>query len=171
MTTGLVLGVLSRLEEQLGGLSAGVSSDGAWVLAAFAAGVLTRRVATGPMLLTAANAGYYGWVGLAGPDGEVGAAGEPLRWLALGLAAGVVFGAAGRIARTSSGAARIAAAALPAGVLIADGATGRLADAPAVAVGVAVLVGAAGSRRAAGWVLVLVIAAVAAAGVLEPLLP
>lgn len=88
---GLLLGILSRVEETTG-FSAGVSSDSAWCAAAFLAAAPVR----GAALLTAANAGYYAWIAGTQPDLPLDAAAGPVEtWLVLGVVTGVVFGLLG----------------------------------------------------------------------------
>jgi hypothetical protein len=182
LAAGLVLGVLSRIEETVDGLSAGVSSDGAWLGAAAVAGVLAasprRGALAGALALTAANLGYYAWIATAEPGTPLAAvAGPPARWFALGLAGGAVFGAAGGAWRTGPPPVRIAAALLLAGVLVADGITAVRGGSPAAGLGIAA--GAAVallSARGAGQRIVaaaglLAITAVAATGELERFLP
>ena len=114
VVAGVVLGVLSRIEETEP-FFLGISTHATWVLAPFAAGALSRRVASGAALLTIANAAYFAWIA-ATEDGPLVAV---THWFAAGLAAGLVFGAAGVWAR---GGGRIAAPALVAAVLLADAA-------------------------------------------------
>ncbi len=102
LVAGAVLGVASRVEEVVDGFSVGISSDAAWVLVAFAAGALARSAragaAAGVLVLTVANAAYYAWIVATEPGIDPAAvAGSPVRWLALGVGAGLVFGLAGRV--------------------------------------------------------------------------
>lgn len=86
---GVLLGVLSRVEETVDGFFLAISTDTTWCAAAFLAGRPLRAVLT----LTAANAGYYACVALTQPELPLSAvAGSPWRWVALGVAAGVFFG-------------------------------------------------------------------------------
>lgn len=86
---GILLGVLSRFEETTEGFYLAISTNPTWCAAAFAVGRPGRAVAT----LTAANLAYYAYVAVDQPGLPLAAvAGSPLRWLALGVAAGVVFG-------------------------------------------------------------------------------
>ena len=86
---GVLLGVLSRVEETVDGLFLAISTNTTWCAVAFLAGRPLRAVAT----MTAANAGYYAYVAIDRPGLELSAvAGSPLRWLALGVAAGLFFG-------------------------------------------------------------------------------
>ena len=178
LLAGLVLGAVSRFEEVVDGFSAGVSSNGTWLAAAFVsgafAGSLGRGAAAGAAVLTASNAGYYAYVIGLQPGLEVEAvAGPPERWLVLGIAGGAVFGAAGRVWRCAAPVPRVAAALLLGGVLIVDGSSGRLTDVPALAAGLAlpILSARGDALRAAAIVTAAVVVAVASTGALEPLMP
>jgi hypothetical protein len=180
---GLVFGALSRVEEQVPDFALGISTYGTWVLAAAVAGALGAGALRGGALagaagLTAANAGYYGWVLATEPDMPLdGVSGSPVRWLVLGLAAGAVFGAAGRAWRTGRPPVRLAAALLVAAVYIADGISAVTGGPPAagaglVAGGALALASARDARgRAVALTAVAAIGAVAATGALERLLP
>ena len=86
---GAVLGVLSRVEERADGFFLAISTDTTWCAVAFLAGRPLRAVAA----LTAANASYYAYVAVTQPQLPLSAvAGSPLRWFALGVAAGLFFG-------------------------------------------------------------------------------
>lgn len=86
---GVLLGVLSRVEETVDGFHLFISTDSTWCATAFLAGRPLRAVLT----LTAANAGYYAYVALTQPQLPLEAvAGSPWRWVALGVAAGLFFG-------------------------------------------------------------------------------
>jgi hypothetical protein len=88
---GIVLGVISRVEETTG-FSAGISSDSAWCATAFLVASPLRGIAA----LSAANAGYYAWIALTQPALPLEAAAGPVHvWLGLGVLTGAVFGAAG----------------------------------------------------------------------------
>jgi hypothetical protein len=122
---GVALGVASRIEETAEGFSAGISSNRLWILAAFAVGAAARSVAGGAALgvlaLTAANAGYYAWVAVTEPGRPLSSvAGPVIDWILVGLAAGVVFGAAGHLWRRGARKWRWMAALALGGVLIAD---------------------------------------------------
>ncbi len=182
LVAGLVLGVLSRIEETTGGFSAGISSDGAWLVAAALAGALAaslrRGAVAGALALTAANVGYYLWIAATDPGTPLAAvAGPPGRWFALGVAGGAVFGAAGGGWRTGPPVVRLGAALLLAAVLIADGITGVRGGAPAAAIGIALgavlaLLSARGAtQRSITAAALLAITAVAATGELERFLP
>ena len=86
---GLLLGVLSRVEETVDGFFLAISTNPTWCAVAFLAGRPLRAVLT----MTAANAGYYAYVAITQPELPLAAvAGSPLRWLALGVATGLFFG-------------------------------------------------------------------------------
>lgn len=178
LLAGLALGAVSRFEEVTDGVSAGVSSNGTWLAAAFACGALAGSTgpgaAAGAAVLSAANAGYYAYVIALQPGLALASvAGPPERWFVLGVAGGAVFGAAGFVWRAGAPVARVAAALLLGGVLIVDGSSGRLGDAPALAAGLAlpILSARGDALRAATIAAVAVIAAVASTGALEPLMP
>jgi hypothetical protein len=165
---GLLLGVLSRVEEVTDGLSLGISSDSAWCAAAFAAGSARR----GALLLTAANAGYYAWIAVLQPELPLAAAAGPVEaWLGLGLAAGVVFGVTGGAWRRGAGLPVAVPLAL---VLVLEGGDalrgGPLTHAPGLLAGVALAVASAGSARVAVGTAALLIA-VAVTGVGAAWLP
>ncbi|WP_320669568.1 DUF6518 family protein [Patulibacter defluvii] len=180
---GLLLGVLSRVEEIVPGFTAGISSDGAWMLAAFVAGACSpvaggvRPAAAGALVLTAANGGYYLWIVVLQPRLDPAAvAGPPGRWLLLGLVGGALFGLAGGVWHRQPR-WRAAAALLPTGVLIADGAEAVRGGPPwpliGLAAGVALALASApsGPRRWRQAAACGALVAVASTGVLEPLLP
>lgn len=191
LLAGLALGAASRFEEVVDGLSAGVSSNGTWLAAAFAggafvrpagrggagralAGSVGRAVTAGALVLTAANAGYYAYVVALQPGLDVAAvAGPPERWLVLGIAGGAVFGAAGRVWRCAEPVPRVVAALLLGGVLVVDASSGRLTDAPGLAAGLAlpILSARGDALRTVTIVAAAVVVAVASTGALEPLMP
>lgn len=89
IVAGVLLGVLSRVDETVDGFFLPVSTDGTWCAVAFLAGRPLRAVLT----MTVANAAYYAYVALTQPELPLAAvAGSPLRWFALGIAAGLFFG-------------------------------------------------------------------------------
>jgi hypothetical protein len=121
LVAGLLLGILSRIEELTDGFYLAISTHATWVLAPFAAGVLSaeprRGALRGAVLLTAANVGYYGWSAVAQPDVPLeSVAGSVPHWFAAGIAAGVVFGALGGLTPR----ARLAAPAAVVAVIVAD---------------------------------------------------
>lgn len=117
---GVVLGVASRVEE-VAGFDAGVSTNLTWLATAFVAGALGRGAAGGAVALTAANAGYYAHVLATEPGRPLASVAGPVeRWFALGVAAGVVFGAAGALLRRRSAALRAAAFLPLAAVAVAE---------------------------------------------------
>lgn len=91
---GVVLGVLSRLDET-SGLTLLMSERPTWLLFPFVAGALTGRVDSGLVLLTVANVAYYA-VMLVDAGALLGPVGE---WFLVGWAAGLVCGALGVMAR------------------------------------------------------------------------
>ena len=117
----VLLGVVSRVEER-SGVSV-LSTDSAWVLAAFAVGVMARSAVAGAVrgvvFLTVANAAYYVWILLT--EGSV--VGHPAHWFVYGVGAGLVFGAAGWASRHGAP----AAAALPLAVIATEVAGGPFA--------------------------------------------
>jgi len=176
---GTLLGVASRVEETTTGLSLGLSSDSAWLAAAYlagATGVASNGALRGAAALTAANGGYYAWIALTEPATPIAVAGPPLIWLLFGLTGGALLGVTGALWRGAGpGAVRALWAAPLATVLIVDGASalagGARSDAPGLLAGVALVLWSA--RRPAPSVLVALAAfvAVAATGCLEGLLP
>jgi hypothetical protein len=107
---GLVLGALSRLEETEP-FFLGISTHATWLLAPFAAGLLSTRARRGALrgavLTSAANAGYYAWIAVAQPGVPLAAVAGPVEhWALVGVAAGVVAGAAGAVARVGRSAVR-----------------------------------------------------------------
>lgn len=107
VVAGVVLGVVSRIEEVIDGFSAGISSERTWVLVAAACGAglargpgVVRPAVAGALVLVVANAAWYAWIALTQPDLALGSvAGSPWRWFALSLAVGPPAGVAGRVAR------------------------------------------------------------------------
>ena len=181
---GAMLGVLSRVEETTPGFSIGLSSNATWVALAFAAGALrrgagaVRAMCAGVACLTTASTAYYLWVAITEPATALASvAGPPARWYLLGVAAGAVFGATGRLWAASSGARRLAASVPLAAVLIADGVTPDLADQPSdgisAAVGTALLLASARSVRARVVAMLAAagLAALGLSGQLHPFLP
>ena len=141
LAAGVVLGVLSRIEEVTPGLSAGVSSHSAWVAVAFLTGAsvrgaLRRAALAATAAMSGGNAGYYAWIAVTEPGMPLAAAaGSPLRWVAAGILTGVVFGPAGRL-WAGAGPAGRALAALPlAAVLVHEGADALLGGPPTDAIG------------------------------------
>ena len=90
LAAGLLLGVASRIEQGVIGFSAGISSNSGWVGLAFVAGMRGSGAGAGAGALTAATLAYYA-TPLGTAPGPVGP------WLVLGLLAGAVFGALGRV--------------------------------------------------------------------------
>lgn len=179
---GLVLGVLSRVEEITTGVSVGISSNAAWLAVAFACGLPHGRALTaagaGALALTAANGGYYAWIVVLEPGVDPAAvAGPPARWFVLGATGGALLGACGRGWRTGGPRLRFAAAFALSGVLVADGATalteGQATDAPGLIAGIALALHASpdGAARTPALLALTTLVAVAATGCLEPLLP
>jgi uncharacterized protein DUF6518 len=123
LAAGLVLGVLSRVEETVEGLDAGISTNLTWLAVAFASGAAARRrsAVAGAFALTAANAGYYAYVAITEPGRPLaGVAGPVERWFALGIAGGIVFGAAGALIRDERARVRAAGALPIAALLLAE---------------------------------------------------
>jgi len=119
-----------------------VSSDGAWVMTAFAVGALApdlrRAVLLATAAMCAANGTDYAWVALAEPGTPLASvAGDPWAWAAAGVLTGVVFGAAGRGWRTWPPPGRLVAAAPPALVLALEGGAGLRGGAATAGVGLA----------------------------------
>jgi hypothetical protein len=110
---GIVLGVLSRVEEATDGFFVGISTHATWVIVPFLAGWAGGRARDGVLVLTVANAAYYAWIA-ATEGGPLVAVGH---WFAAGVAAGAAFGAVGAAARTRPGVALVVPA-----VIVADGA-------------------------------------------------
>jgi hypothetical protein len=127
LIAGLVLGVLSRIEELHGTFSATISTHATWALAPFVAGALSASARSGAIrgasLLTAANAGYYAWSEIAHPGVSLeSVAGSVPHWVAAGIGAGAVFGALGALARRGSALTRTAAASCALAVVVGDAA-------------------------------------------------
>lgn len=105
VAAGLVLGVVSRVEEAVDGFDAGISSNTTWLLTAFAVGALAGTAyewsgLAGALALTAANTSYYAWVAATEQATELHAVAGPVEsWFALGVTGGFVFGVAGALAR------------------------------------------------------------------------
>lgn len=118
---GLLLGILSRVEETTDGLAAVVSTHATWVLVPFAAGALAGRIGSGAragvVVLTAANAGYYAWMRTVAPADTVG---PVAHWILAGIGAGAAAGAVGGAARGTSRLARLAAPAAVGAVVAGD---------------------------------------------------
>jgi Family of unknown function (DUF6518) len=181
LVAGALLGVLSRVEERVSGVSVGLSSDTMWLAAAFLAGASARSTPSGAprgaLILTVANLSYYGLIRATEPLYLLAVAGHPLRWFCLGVGGGAVAGAAGAAWCHAGPGMRVAAALVPASVAIADGADG-LRGAPAthavsVVAGVALALASARTpalrTAAAGLSLLLVVTS--AHGAFTPLLP
>lgn len=178
---GVLLGVLSRVEERAPGVSFGLSSDSAWIACAFVAGAgartTSRAAVLGATALTLANGAYYAVVAWT-EERALDFAGRPAAWLFAGAVGGLLFGAAGGTWSGGRPLPRAAAALALAAVLIADGAPGLTGDAP-LAHGISVVLGvafawssAATTRlRAAGGVVVAGLVAAGACGGLERFLP
>lgn len=114
LAAGAILGVLSRVEEVTPGLSAGVSSDSAWVATAFVVGSRAPESRLAALLATAtmcaANGAYYVWIALAERGTPLAVvAGDPWTWVLAGVLTGLVFGVAGRLWRVSAPRGRLAA--------------------------------------------------------------
>ncbi len=180
VAAGVLLGVLSRIEEVTPGLSAGISSDSAWVLTAFAAGALApsvrQAVPAATVAMCAANGGYYAWIALTEPGTPLeSAAGDPWRWVAAGVLTGVVFGAAGRLWRAWPPPRRLAAAAPPAIVLAIEGGDalrgGAATDGIGLALGIVLAATSARDRPRAALGAAAGLAALAASGAGAALLP
>lgn len=117
---GVVLGVVSRVDEVTVDSDV-ISSNLTWLATAFAVGALGPGAAAGVVALTAANAGYYAYVLASEPGRPLASVAGPVeRWFALGIAAGVVFGAAGALLRSRSVALRAAAFLPLAAVAVAE---------------------------------------------------
>ncbi len=121
LVAGLVLGVVSRVEETVDGFDLGISSNLGWLATAFAVGALAGAFARGGLAgaaaLTAANCGYYAYVLVTEPGRPLDDVAGPVeRWFALGVTGGFVFGAAGALLRARAVPLRLAAP-LPLGVL------------------------------------------------------
>ncbi|WP_205698577.1 DUF6518 family protein [Conexibacter sp. SYSU D00693] len=177
VAAALALGVLSRVEERAAGVSLGLSSDAAWVTAAFAAGAVAGRggaALRGAVALTVANAAYYLTILLTESIPPHVAAGSPARWFVLGVAGGAVFGVAGAAWARGAPTVRAAGAVACGGVLIADGASaitrGVATHALSLVVG-AVLVATSAPRRVLGAATAAAMVLLASTGVFEPLLP
>ena len=105
VAAGLVLGVVSRVEEVVDGFDLGVSSNVTWLMTAFFVGALAGTAyewsaLAGAVALTAANTGYYAWIAATEQVTELHAVAGPVEsWYALGVTGGCVFGAAGALAR------------------------------------------------------------------------
>jgi hypothetical protein len=105
IAAGVVLGVVSRIEEVVDGFDVGISSNVTWLTTAFVVSALATAdiewgAITGAAALTAANAGYYAYIALTEQATELDSvAGEVEDWFALGVTGGCVFGVAGALAR------------------------------------------------------------------------
>lgn len=122
IAAGLVLGVVSRVEETVDGFDLGISSNLGWLVTAFAVGALVaspgRGGVAGAVALTAANCGYYAYVLASEPGRPLDDVAGPVeRWFALGVSGGLVFGVAGALLRARSVPLRVAAF-LPLGALV-----------------------------------------------------
>ena len=177
---GAALGVLCRIEEVTPGLSLGLSSDSAWVAAAFAAG--TRATSAGRAALLAAtamccaNGGYYAWILLTERGTSLAAAaGDPWRWVAAGVLTGLVFGAAGRLWRNAAPLGRLLTVVPLAMVLVVEGGDalrgGPATEGIGFVVGLALPVASAPSPRWAACVSAAALAALAYSGFGSGLLP
>ncbi len=167
IAAGVLLGVLSRVEERTG-FSAGVSSDSAWCAAAFLAASPVRGIA----LLTAANAGYYACIALTQPALPLASAAGPVEaWLVLGVVTGAVFGTAGRLWRHGP---RLIASLPLALVLVVEGGDalrgGAATDGIGLLAGLALAAASAPTRRS-GAVAAAALVAVAATGAGAAFLP
>lgn len=184
IVAGGLLGILSRVEESMSGVSLGVSSDATWLAVAFLVGAAARgrpaprAAASGALTLTAANAAYYAWIAATEPGTDLAAvAGSPVVWFVLGVSSGGLFGLAGHVWTATRGAPRVVAAALLGGVFIAEGIPallgGSSTDGVGLAVGAALPVASAGTPAGRGIAAALAAAliAVALTGRLEALLP
>ena len=105
IAAGLVLGVVSRVEEVTDGFDVGISSNVTWLMTAFFVGALAGTAyewsgLTGAVALTAANTSYYVWIAITEQATELDAVAGPVEsWYALGVTGGCVFGVAGALAR------------------------------------------------------------------------
>ena len=177
---GALLGILSRAEEVTPGLSLGLSSDSAWVAAAFAVGARAHGWRGAALLSTgtmcAANGGYYAWIVLTEPGTPlVAAAGDPWAWVVAGVLTGVVFGVAGRLWGVSPPLGRLAAVTPLAMVLAIEGGDALRGGAPTEAIGLAVALAlpvvSAPSRRWPALATSAALAVLAACGAGAALLP
>jgi hypothetical protein len=176
IVAGLCLGVLSRVEETTSGFSAGISSNGMWAIAAVAAGAAGRRVHPAIVVLTAANLGFYAWIAATEPATDLAAvAGNPLRWLVLGVAGGAVFGWTGKRLREEEREPVRVLLSLPlAATLLAEATDGlRTTDAFGLIAGVAVPVLSARTTpgRLLGAAVAGALVAAGTAGLLAPVNP
>lgn len=183
LLAGMLLGVLSRIEERAPGFSLGISSDAAWLTTAFLAGVLSQGstlltgAARGAASLTAANSAYYALIASTEPGIRLAdVAGPPLVWLSLGGAGGGLMALSGHLWRTRpAGTARLASAVPLAAVCIAEGITslrgGPLTDLPALLVGVLLLTVSARNASPATTALAAAIPAATYIWHLETFLP
>ena len=116
IAAGLVLGVLSRVEEVAAGLDLGISSNVTWLAVAFGCGAAASSVEwaapAGALALSAANTGYYAWVAATEPGRALASVAGPVeRWYALGVGGGIVLGVAGALLMSRDVRLRAAAAA------------------------------------------------------------
>lgn len=173
MAAGTALGAGSAAEEATSDFDVGISTDGLWLAVAFTWGAVAwgwgSALVGGVALLTIANVAYYA-AGGGAPDAA--------RWLLLGVAAGVFYGAAGQLFRRGPEPARLAAILSLSAVLMAEGAEVFQSDGEAddgVEFGIGLLlpiVMTRGSRhRLMAAAASVAVGAVAATGLLEPLVP
>ncbi len=125
IAAGIVLGVLSRVEEVAAGLDLGISTNFTWLAVAFLVGgrlgVPEWSALAGAVALTAANAGYYAWILATEPGTPLDAVAGPVeRWFALGATAGLVLGGAGALLASRSRALRATACLPLAALLVAE---------------------------------------------------
>lgn len=162
------------------GLSAGLSSDSAWVGTAFVVGALAAGLWRAMLLaigaMCAANGGYYAWIAITEPGTPlVSAAGDPWAWVAAGLLTGVMFGAAGRLWRVSPPPGRLAAVAPLAVVLAIEGGDalrgGAATDAIGLALALVLPAASAPAWRRSALAAAVGLAALAASGLGASLLP
>ena len=125
LAAGVVLGVVSRVEEVTPGFDLGISTNFTWLAVAFLVGTrvgaMDRSGLAGAAALTAANVGYYAWILTTEPGTPLDAVAGPVeRWFALGATGGLVLGAAGALLASSSRARRAASCLPLAALLVAE---------------------------------------------------
>lgn len=127
LLAGLALGVLTNVLQGLlpNAVQQAANSGAVWVCCAFAVGALASgrvmAAVAGALSQTGAVVGYYAYAEW-GPHREgAGSLAAPLAWLLLGLAAGPLFGTAGRWWRRGGRRARVAGPALLGGVFLMEG--------------------------------------------------
>jgi len=105
LASGCALGVLSRVDELDGGTQQ-ISQNATWLALALLLGACAATLRDGMTMavlgLTTANVAYYAYR-LADDTSWARVANAAPRWLAIGIVAGLVFGAAGRGARVAAG--------------------------------------------------------------------